>query len=273
MDRIPSRRRAVSTLLAIFLAVESVGAVSVAAGTALAESRVAAPPPAAPPAGNDPAVGLDARTWDRPLAQPPMAALIVPDEPPLPRATGPAATASPTPQPTPLPTAKPTPKPAAKAVAPRAPANATPKPKAKPAPVRQPVASYRGRNHVWIPSLGISQSVSFFSCTRSAPPANYVYRWGCAGTNNVYLLGHASGVFAPLHDAYVGGRLRAGMRVIYADGSGKAHTYAVQFWRLVAPNGDVGWAYASLSVPSMTLQTCVGANSQYRLVVRLVQIK
>ena len=37
---------------------------------------------------------------------------------------------------------------------------------------------------------------------------HYVYRWGCAGTNNVYLMGHAWGV-SPLHDAYVCGRLHA----------------------------------------------------------------
>ena len=69
-------------------------------------------------------------------------------------------------------------------------------------------SSYKGRNHVWIPALGINRSVSFFSCSSSAYPGNRVYRWGCAGTNNVYLFGHAHSVFKPLHDAYVRGRLR-----------------------------------------------------------------
>jgi hypothetical protein len=127
-------------------------------------------------------------------------------------------------------------------------------------------------NRVSIPSLGINRSVSFFSCSRTRPPDNLVYRWGCAGANNVYLLGHAATVFKPLHDAYVSGRLRKGMRVIYSDASGHTRTYGVVFWKLVAPDGNVGWAYAALSTPSMTLQTCVGANSQYRLVVRLVQV-
>ncbi len=81
--------------------------------------------------------------------------------------------------------------------------------------------TYAGRNHVWIPALGIDRSVNFFSCTSSAYPGDVVYRWGCAGSNNVYLFGHAHSVFKPLHDAYVRGTLRKGMQVIYADGAGK----------------------------------------------------
>ncbi len=131
---------------------------------------------------------------------------------------------------------------------------------------------YAGRNHVWIPVLGINRSVSLFPCSRTRPPDNYVYRWGCAGRNNVYLLGHAYSVFKPLHDAFVGGRLRKGMTVFYANGAGIVHTYAVIWWRVVAPTTAASWAWAAQSQPSMTLQTCVGANSQYRLMVRLVQV-
>lgn len=60
-----------------------------------------------------------------------------------------------------------------------------------------------GRNKVWIPALGIRRSTSFFSCSSTAYPGNRVYRWGCAGRNNIYLFGHAHSVFKPLHDAYV----------------------------------------------------------------------
>jgi sortase family protein len=133
-------------------------------------------------------------------------------------------------------------------------------------------SGYHGVNHVWIPSLGVNKVVQSFPCSRSRPPDAGVYRWGCAGRNNVYLLGHAWSTFKPLHDAYVGGRLRAGMRVIYADGSGRVHTYSVSWWRVVAPTTAAKWAWAPLSVPGMTLQTCVGANSAYRLMVRLVRI-
>ena len=129
----------------------------------------------------------------------------------------------------------------------------------------------RGRNHVWIPALGISKSVSGYSCPSGYYPGNRVYRWGCAGSNNVYLFGHAHSVFKPLHDAYVRGRLSKGMKVYYAAGDGKVSTYAVRWWRLTTPeNGS--WAYAAQSRPSLTLQTCVGSRSQYRLIVRLAKV-
>jgi hypothetical protein len=132
--------------------------------------------------------------------------------------------------------------------------------------------TYAGRNHVWVPSLGINKGVQSFPCSRTRPPDAGVYRWGCGGRNNVYLLGHAWSTFKPLHDAYVSGRLRSGMKVIYADGGGTVHTYNVVWWKVVPPTTAASWAWAAQSRPSMTLQTCVGANSAYRLMVRLVQV-
>jgi hypothetical protein len=132
-----------------------------------------------------------------------------------------------------------------------------------------PVA-HRGRNHVWIPSLGIDRSVASFPCARKEPPGNHVYRWGCAGRNNVYLMGHAWSVFKPLHDVFVRGRLRKGMIVDYADSRGTVRRYAVVWWKLTAPTAAAAWAWAPLSRPSMTLQTCVGAHNEMRLMVRLV---
>ena len=137
------------------------------------------------------------------------------------------------------------------------------------APVRS--SGFHGRNHVWIPALGISRSTTGYACSSSSYPGNRVYRWGCAGRNNVYLFGHAHSVFKPLHDAYVRGSLRKGMKVYYAGADGKVATYAVRWWRLTTPaNG--AWAYAGQSRPSLTLQTCVGAQSQYRLIVRLTRV-
>lgn len=169
----------------------------------------------------------------------------------------------------------------------------TPKPVAAPTPeVRAPVAvpaakpqvvskdsssggtlsaaNFKGRNHMWIPALGINRSVTSFACSSQAYPGNRVYRWGCAGGNNVYLFGHAHSVFKPLHDAYVSGRLRKGMSVYYAGSDGVVHRYVVRWWKVTTPDKGA-WAYAGQSRPSMTLQTCVGAKSQFRLVVRLVR--
>lgn len=139
--------------------------------------------------------------------------------------------------------------------------------KSSPKPV-----SYRGTNHVWIPSLGISRSVRWFPCERTRPPDNFMYRWGCAGENNVYLMGHAYSVMEPLHDAYVSGRLRVGMKAYYAGPDGKTHVFAVKWWKKTRPTTDAAWAWAPQSAPSMTLQTCVGRSSEYRLMVRLVEV-
>lgn len=132
-------------------------------------------------------------------------------------------------------------------------------------------ASYSGRNHMWFPALGINRSVTAFACTSTAYPGDRVYRWGCAGNNNVYLFGHAYSVFKPLHDAYVRGRLQKGMKVMYADGNGKVSTYKIAWWKVTTPTNGA-FAYAAQSRPSMTLQTCVGARSQYRLIVRLIRV-
>ncbi len=132
-------------------------------------------------------------------------------------------------------------------------------------------ASLKGRNQMWFPALGISRSITGFACTSSAYPGDRVYRWGCAGRNNVYLFGHAHSVFKPLHDAYVRGRLAKGMKVMYADANGRVSTYKIAWWKVTTPTKGA-FAYAAQSRPSMTLQTCVGARSQYRLIVRLVRV-
>jgi len=129
----------------------------------------------------------------------------------------------------------------------------------------------RGRNHVWMPSLGIDRSISFYACSNQSYPGNRVYRWGCAGTNNVYLFGHAGSVFRPLHDAYVRGRLQKGAVLYYADGLGRIHTYKVSWWKLTTATKGT-WAYQSQARSSLTLQTCIGAQNQYRLIVRLTEV-
>jgi sortase (surface protein transpeptidase) len=75
----------------------------------------------------------------------------------------------------------------------------------------------------------------------------------------------------PLHDLYVRGGLKVGMLAVYADSSGRVRKYRVTAWQVVYPT-VVDWAIASQPVPSMTLQTCVGANSEKRLDVRLVAV-
>lgn len=232
-----------SFLLALMLIVGS-AAPTIARDTTSAPARVAARAMAAPELRNVP---IGARSPEaRPVSR---RAELVPTDPQL--AAAQPAERPPTPD---MPVAKPVA--VAKATATtNEPARAT---------------TYRGRNHVWIPSLGVSRSVSFFACTSKAYPGDRVYRWGCAGSKNVYLFGHAHSVFRPLHDAYVSGRLRKGMAVFYAGNDGRVHRYTVRWWKVTTPDKGA-WAFASQSRPSLTLQTCVGARSQFRLVVRLVR--
>ena len=270
MDLSPRRRRAFATALAVVLAVESVSAVAAAARVATA-GPAPAPVVVGTPAGAarvDPARAGHPHVATRPstVVRPSLAVdpdLRALDAKPLTRAA-PAREQTSSRSAGAGRLAVPVVRPHQRA------------PRARSAPARGSAArgpvSYRGRNHVWIPALGINRSVSWFPCDRSRAPDNYVYRWGCAGANNVYLLGHAYSVFEPLHDAYVGGRLRKGLQAVYADAKGRVHRYTVRWWKVVRPTTSASWAWAPQSVPSMTLQTCVGRNSEYRLMVRLVEV-
>jgi hypothetical protein len=272
MELSTRNRRTISTILAVLLAVESVTFVAVAA----ASTTVAPPQPAAGrvlaveaafglPAPVGPALPAVVPHVSAPASAPHVVEPVEPtvkvevrtdvkvDKPD--RATkAPKATRTPKAQPK----ATKTPKTVTK----------TPVKSTK----KRTAAAYSGTNHVWIPALGINRSVRAFPCDRQRPPDNYMYRWGCAGANNVYLMGHAHSVMNGLHDAYVSGRLHKGMKAYYAGSNGKVHVYTVRCWKKTRPTTDAAWAWAPLATPSMTLQTCVGANSEYRLMVRLVEV-
>jgi hypothetical protein len=274
MDVSTRTRRTISTVLAVLLAVESVSAVAVAAATTTASH----PLPADAPAGRVLAAEtafMPASSWLVPAFSAPSFALHVVEPASVPaKAVVEVTKATTAPKATKAPKST---KSTKSTKAPKA-TKATKAPKATRPPTKTVVrkthspADYRGTNHVWIPALGINRSVRAFPCDRQRPPDNYMYRWGCAGTNNIYLMGHASSAMNGLHDAYVSGRLRKGMKAYYAGRDGTVHTYTVRWWKKTPPTTGASWAWASQDVPSMTLQTCVGANSEYRLMVRLVEI-
>ena len=256
MPSLARRSRLAATLLAVLAL----------ASSAPAAGAVAVPSPSSvAPAASSPssiAAAVSPRTFE-PAPKPalPGATVRPPSEPPT---VAPSRAAA-------APPIRPAPTEAAKS-APRAPATTSPgsaKPTTKPSAPRPAV--YHGTNRMWMPALGSNHSVASFPCSRTTPPGLGVYRSGCAGANNVYLLAHAYAAFKPLHDAYVRGRLRIGMKVMYADASGRVRTYAISWWRLTTPDKG-GFAYAAQSRPSMTLQTCVGARSEYRLIVRLTEV-
>jgi hypothetical protein len=264
------RRRALSTVLALFLAIESVSAVAAVAVTPRSAGGGEAAPAAETARGARMAPTAVVPARPIPAASRTVAPAIrrTVDAPDAVR-TGPARTKAPAIR--------------ARTLSPKA-VLAISKPKSKSSSSggsavssggggSVKAGSLKGRNHFWFPAVGINRSVYSFPCSRSRAPDNLVYRWGCAGRNNVYLMGHAHSVFRPLHNAYVSGRLNVGMKAYYADSRGKVHTYKVKWWKLTKPTTSASWAWASQSVPSMTLQTCVGSNSEYRLMVRLVEVR
>jgi Sortase family. len=144
----------------------------------------------------------------------------------------------------------------------------------KPTVVAKPTtAAHVGVYHLWIPALGLGRGISDWGCRGGLIPDRVEF-WGCAGRNNLYLLGHEYGVFAKIHDAYHSGALHVGLIAFYADKSGRVHRYRVSQIRHVANAAYAtwsGWATGATSGPVITLQTCDGATSAYRILVRLVR--
>jgi hypothetical protein len=109
-----------------------------------------------------------------------------------------------------------------------------------------------------------------------------IYRWGCAGANNRYLMSHAYAEFKPLYDfvrargAGAGSRALVGKRVHLRVPSGEVLTFEVAWARVASVSywGGTGhlWAWNATEVPSITFQTCYGARSEYRIIVRAVLV-
>lgn len=129
--------------------------------------------------------------------------------------------------------------------------------------------AFGGHNRFSIPTLGINSTIGTTSCGVLIP--NGIWYWPCAGRNNLYLMGHAWGVFAPVHNGYHSGLLTAGLTALYSDGAGVVHRYRL-LWVEDLPVAVWGkgatWAATSSSV--ITLQTCDGATDNYRIIVRFV---
>lgn len=189
---------------------------------------------------------------------------------------------SPTPMPTALPpasvmpTAAPTASPTA-SPAPTASPSPTPKPTAKPTPrpTPKPPATYAGKNHLWVPALGMSEEVRTWGCKGGTLP-NYVYIWTCAGTNNLYLLGHNNkyvfGPFVSYYDRH-GKALPKGMDLYYANSKGKVTHYKLTFTKIVRYGSDAQMRliYDNLGTPSVTIQTCYRGTDP-DLMIRFVKV-
>lgn len=127
-----------------------------------------------------------------------------------------------------------------------------------------------------IPALRISQRVYDWGCGPSVVP-NIVIRWGCARSQNMFLAGHAYGVFHSYYLAYRNHRLRAPMYAYFTDRRGHTTRYRLVWVRTVTPTyewrGLTGseWAWNDTATPSITLQTCYGPTNAYRIISRFVR--
>lgn len=134
--------------------------------------------------------------------------------------------------------------------------------------------------HVSIPDLDISRPIHDWGCRGGTIP-NLVWSWDCSGHNNLYLLGHAWGVFKPLHDAFARGDLTPGLRLSLRSPNGSVSTFRLAWVRRVRWQ-DLGtdmwgpgrtWAWNATKHPVVTLQTCFGRHSQWRIIVRFRQTR
>jgi hypothetical protein len=199
-------------------------------------------------------------------AAPPTAHVASPS-PTLAVTSSPVVTPTPSPVPSLVPTGDPSAPPSMTASPSADPTATVPVPTTKPAAVRAAIAT--GRNRLAIPALRIDAPIGVTTCGGLIP--NGIWKWPCAGKNNLYLLGHAWGVFKPVHDGYHAGILTPGMVAIYTDGAGAVHSYRLLWIEdLPVATWGKGADWAATSAPVITLQTCDGATDAYRIIVRFV---
>jgi hypothetical protein len=268
---------------------------------AVSQASVTMPPPAAsqavgrppvvavaPPAAAIPspvkAIGrVDPTLGALSPARPEPVRTLSPSPSPSPEPTA-APTPRPAPKPTPEPTRKPTPKSTPKATPKPAPVatpkpapSPTPKPSPSPTPTPSPSPTYAGTSKFWYPAVGISAGWRWYGCDYGGSPSGLgegIYRWGCGPSSNIYLLSHASSTFRAIQRAYHADKLKVGQSAWYADAKGNVSQWKVAWIRRVTltyfNRTASEWAVNASPTPIMTLQTCDGANSEYRIIVRLV---
>jgi hypothetical protein len=206
--------------------------------------------------------------------------LPLPDPTQRPPLAGQQPSLSPTPEPTrqPKPKSRPSDRNAPSADATPEP---TPRPKPTPDPTPKPKPpaedNYAGTSRFWYPALNIESRWRWYGCEYGGNPSGLgtgIYRWGCNPKSNIYLMSHAWSSFKALKRGYHSGAMREGQTVWYANQKGNTSKWRVKWIKRVTDDyldaTHSEWATVGSKSPIMTLQTCDGANDQYRIIVRLV---
>lgn len=151
----------------------------------------------------------------------------------------------------------------------------------------QPADALSSGGSIRFPGLGrsggetLSGTIYNWGC-RGGEIGSRIYRWGCAGERNRYLMGHAHASFEELHDFVAARGVAAGTQALVGKAvwlrtaTGRIVQFRVA-WARVASVGYWGrtgelWAWNATDVPSITFQTCYGARSEYRLIVRAERV-
>lgn len=127
-----------------------------------------------------------------------------------------------------------------------------------------------------VSGIGLTASVYAWGCGGEVVP-NLALRWGCQKSNNQFIVGHAYGVFHPYYLAYARHLLRPGLIAYFTDTAGHRTRYRLAWVRLVTKtyvwHGLTGsqWAWNNTPSAALTLQTCWGSTSKYRIVTRFVR--
>jgi hypothetical protein len=124
------------------------------------------------------------------------------------------------------------------------------------------------------PVLGINEPINDWECSRSDDNlADGIWYYGCADFNNLFLVGHAGGVFYPLWAAYhssAGLNALIGRTATYIDRSGNASVYKVAWWKhQEEAEWRTNWHGEASPFPVITLDTCDDGHAS-RITVRLI---
>jgi hypothetical protein len=156
---------------------------------------------------------------------------------------------------------------------------------AQPALARSPEARFTFAGLGRTGHTTISGPVYGFGCGEGGGRTLHrsIYRWGCSEPGNRYLLGHAHASFKPLHDfMQAHGGSQAVKRLIgkiatWDPTRGPKVRYRVVWARVVGlayfTRTFDHWASNATTRDSLTMQTCYGDASQYRIIVRLERIR
>ena len=133
--------------------------------------------------------------------------------------------------------------------------------------------SYHGTYHLWIPALSLSRDINDWGCNGGLIP-NHVEYWGCVPRSNLVPARPRLGRLRQDPRRLSLGALHVGLTAWYADKAENVHKYRISWIRHVRNGGlrvtGAKLAMAATSGQVITLQTCDGATSAYRILVRLV---